>query len=298
MGVRKMRGLGIGIGLLVFLAATVALGAAEHEVILLWPNGAPGSEGKTGEETVRVTPQGDHVISNVNQPSITVYLPPKEKATGAAVVIIPGGGHVEIWIEHEGYAVANWLNEHGVAGFVLKYHLAHAKGSTYTIEGDELHDVQRAIRLVRSRAGEWGIDPQRVGVMGFSAGGQLTVLAATRFDSGNPNAADPIERESSRPSFQAPVYPGPLGAVHVDLANLPKDVPQAFLLCGDEDNPAISEGLAEYYVALKRDGVPAEMHIYTGVGHGFGLRSTNTGPVAEWPQRFLEWMGARGLLKH
>ncbi|HUJ30330.1 MAG TPA: alpha/beta hydrolase [Candidatus Acidoferrum sp.] len=296
MDARKLKRSATWLALFV-LAAASASRAAEHEVIFLWPNGAPGSEGKTAPETTRITPEGDHVVSSVNRPSITVYLPPKEIATGAAVVICPGGGHVELWMDHEGYNVGQWLSEHGVAGFVLKYRLARAKGSTYTVEGDALHDVQRAIRLVRSRAAEWGIDPERVGVIGFSAGGQVAALAATRYNASNAGAADPIDRENSRPAFQALIYPGPLRDVHIDPASLPKETPQAFLLCGEDDRPDISQGLAELYLALKRAGAAAELHVYTGVGHGFGMRSSNQGPIAAWPERFLEWMEARGLLK-
>ena len=297
MNVRRLTWFALWVVVLALRAAVPAR-AQEHPVIYLWPNEAAGAQGNSAPEATRTTPEGEHVITHVQRPSITAYLPAKEKATGAAVVIIPGGGHVEIWAEHEGQAVADWLNAHGVAAFVVKYRLAREKGSTYTIEGDELHDIQRAIRMVRHRAAEWGVDPNRVGVIGFSAGGQLTVLAATRFDSSNPQAEDPIDRESSRPSFQAPVYPGALADVHVDLANLPKDTPPAFLLCGDKDSPAIAEGLAQYYVALHKAGVPAELHIYTGIGHGFGIRSSNSGAIAEWPDRFFEWMKARGLLDH
>ncbi len=261
-------------------------------MILLWPNGAPGSEGKTGEETMRVSPQGDHIIAGVHHPSITAYLPAKETATGAAVVIAPGGGHSELWVDHEGYNVAKWLSEHGVAGFVLKYRLAREKGSTYTVEGTSLDDTQRAIRLVRSRAAEWNIRPDRIGVMGFSAGGELAALAATRFDDGKPGATDPVERESSKPSFQALIYP----AIPKDM-KLSKDTPPAFLACGENDRQDISQGLPELYLALKRAGALAELHVYTGVGHGFGLRETTKGPVASWPSRFHEWLDARGFLK-
>lgn len=275
----------------ILLLSAVAV-AAEPQVILLWPNGAPGSEGKTAKETVRITPEGDHVVSSVNNPSITVYLPAKDKATGAAVVIVPGGGHAELWMDHEGYRVGQWLSDHGVAGFVVKYRLAKAPGSTYSIEGNELPDVQRAIRLVRNRAAEWGVDPKRIGVMGFSAGGELAALASTRYDSGNAGAADAIDRESSKPAFQGLVYPG----IPQDM-NLTKDTPPAFLVCGGDDRPGISEGLPELYLAMKRAGVSAELHVFAGIGHGFGLRESNHGPVSGWLELFYGWLGTQGFLK-
>lgn len=269
-----------------------AFAAADPQVVLLWPNGAPGSEGKTAEEAMRVSPQGDHIISSVHRPSITVYLPSRETATGAAVVIAPGGGHSELWVDHEGYNVAKWLAEHGVAGFVLKYRLAREKGSTYTVEGTAVADTQRAIRLVKSRAAEWGVRADRVGVMGFSAGGELAALAGTRYDEGDAKAADVVDRESSKPAFFALLYP----AIPKDM-RLSKDTPPAFLACGENDRTDISQGLPELYLAMKKAGVSAELHVYTGVGHGFGLRETTKGPVAEWPSRLLEWMGAKGFLK-
>ncbi len=149
-----------------FLTCSLAI-AADQPVIFLWPNGAPGSEGHIAPEAVRTTPQGEHVISSVHRPSVTVYLPSKETATGAAVVIAPGGGHSELWTDHEGYNMASWLSNHGVAGIVLKYRLARERGSTYKVEVEALADMQRAIRLTRSHAAEWGINPDRVGVMGF-----------------------------------------------------------------------------------------------------------------------------------
>lgn len=265
---------------------------AEPPVRLLWPNGAPGSEGKSGEEAMRVSPQGDHIISNVHRPSITVYLPAKETATGAAVVIAPGGGHSELWVDHEGYNVAQWLAAHGVAGFVLKYRLAREKGSTYTVEGTALADTLRAIREVKSNAAEWGVRADRVGVMGFSAGGELAALAGTRYDAGDPQASDPVDRMSSRPAFMALLYP----AIPKEM-RLSKETPAAFLACGENDRQDISQGLPELYLAMKKAGVSAELHVYTGVGHGFGLRESTKGPVAQWPSRFLEWMDAKGFLK-
>jgi endo-1,4-beta-xylanase len=272
-------------------ASAFALHAADPQWIVLWPNGAPGSEGKADEETVRTTPQGEHVTANVHRPSIGVFLPPKESASGAAVVIAPGGGHSELWADHEGVNPARWLAEHGVAGIVLKYRLAREKGSTYQIERESLADMQRAIRLVRSRAADWGIDPERIGVMGFSAGGEIAALAATNFDAGASDAADPIDRLSSKPAFQALLYP----AIPRDM-KLSKDTPPAFLACGENDRQNISQGLPELYLAMKKAGAIAELHVYTGVGHGFGVRATTKGPVATWPARFLDFLEARKLV--
>lgn len=269
-----------------------AFAAPEPAVVLLWPNGAPGSEGKTGDETMRVSAQGDHIIATVHHPSITVFLPAPGTATGAAAVIAPGGGHSELWVDHEGYNVAKYLAEHGVAGFVLKYRLAREKGSTYTVEGTALADTQRAIRLIKSRASEWGVKADRVGVMGFSAGGELAALAGTRYDDGNASAADPVDRLSSKPAFMGLLYP----AIPKEM-KLSKETPPAFMACGENDRLDISQGLPELYLAMKKAGASAELHVYTGVGHGFGLRETTKGPVALWPSRFMEWMGAKGFLK-
>jgi endo-1,4-beta-xylanase len=275
------------------LAATPAPSAAQPQVILLWPNGAPGSEKFTNAESVRIAePTGDHVITDVHKPSITVYLPSPDKATGAAVLVIPGGGHREIWIDHEGYNVARWLSDHGVAAFVLKYRLAKATNSTYTVDRDEVADTQRAIRLVRSRADSWQIDPQRIGVMGFSAGGELAFLAGMRYDNGTAGSPDPIQRQSSRPDFQALIYPGNLSRIKVSSKS-----PPAFLACGANDRPDISEGLPKVYLKFKQAKVPVELHIYSGVGHGFGLRPTNTGAVSKWLDLFDEWLGQNGFLK-
>jgi acetyl esterase/lipase len=275
-----------------FFCLTTALAAAQPAAIPLWPNGAPGSHPGASQETIRIAPQGDHVVSNVQEPSITPYLPSHDIATGSAVIVIPGGGHSEIWIDHEGYAVAEWLSSHGVAAFVLKYRLARAKGSTYTVEGTELGDVQRAIRLVRSRGAEFGIDPERIGVMGFSAGGELAALASTRYDDSRADPSDPVDKVNAKPNFQALIYP----AIPHDT-RLTAETPRAFLACGAQDRPDISQGLAELYLALARLHVPVELHIFAGVGHGFGIRKSNPKPVADWPELFLEWMGGQGLLK-
>src|ERR1019366_5603986 len=176
--------------------------ATPHPIVMLWSGDAPGSEGKTGDEKIR-TQQDDQIVSSVHRPSITVYLPPKGKATGASVIVAPGGGHSELWITHEGYRVAEWLSQHGIAAFVLKYRLARETGSTYTLLGHKLPDMQRAIRTVRARSAEWSVDPKRIGVMGFSAGAELAWLRATHYDDPVEHAADDVDRQSAKPAFQA-----------------------------------------------------------------------------------------------
>ena len=262
-----------------------------QQEILLWPKGAPGSEGKKGDEKLRIV-EGDHVISNIHHPSITLYLPSKEKTTSAAVIIAPGGGHRELWITHEGYNEAKWLSDRGIAAFVLKYRLARDTLSTYTIDKDELADIQRAIRLVRSRAKEWGVDTARIGVMGFSAGGEVAALAAMRFDKGNAAATDEIDRMSSRPAFQALIYPG--GSARFEVVN---NAPPVFLVGGYNDRPDIAEGIAQVYIKYKKAGVSAELHIYANAAHGFGIREKNRGAVTGWPSRFEEWLADLGFLK-
>jgi acetyl esterase/lipase len=284
---------------LAFLLPVLSLSAAvldgaDHPEIPLWPNGAPGFESKKGEkELKKMQTGGEYTYANIHNPSLTVYLPPKDKATGAAVVIAPGGGHSSIWIVHEGYNMAEWLSQRGVAAFVLKYRLAREKGSPYKIEEHALQDGLRAVRLVRSKATDWNVNPDRVGFMGFSAGGELAALVSSRYDTGKQDAEDPVDRLNSRPDFTALVYPGPLG---IKSATLTKDVPPAFIAIGEQDNQAIT--MANHVVALKKAGVSAELHIYANTGHGFGVRERNSKlSVASWPARFYDWLGDRGLLK-
>jgi acetyl esterase/lipase len=271
---------------------TAIITTDEPTEIPLWPNGAPGSEGKAGKEKIRIAEGGDHVVSNIHHPSITPYIPARDKATGAAVIIAPGGGHRELWIDHEGYNPAKWLSDKGIASFVLKYRLAKDSNSTYTIDQDELADIQRAIRLVRSRAKEWGIDTARIGVMGFSAGGELAALSAMRFDKGKENASDPLDRLSSRPAFQALIYPGNSSRFEVV-----QNAPPVFIVGGYKDRADIAEGIAKVYLKYKQADVSAELHIYANAGHGFGMRPTNKGAVTGWPDRFAEWLADMNFLK-
>ena len=236
----------------------------------LWAGGAPGSEGKTAPETVTLqNSDGERAVTDINNPSITPYVVRGAKTPVAAVIIAPGGGHSLLSIDHEGYDVAKYLSGHGVAAFVLKYRLAKAKGSTYTVDKDELADVQRAVRLIKSRAAEWGVDPERGGVMGFSAGGELAVKTAER-PSAMGAGGDAIDRLNDKVAFVALMYPGGLDANII--SKVTKDVPPAFMLCGADDRENIAQQLPELFVAWRKAGASAELHEYAGVGHGFGIR--------------------------
>ena len=278
-----------------FLVRITALAADDHPVVPLWAGGAPGSEARRNEpETVKGSS-----VSNVHNPSLTVYLPAKDKATGCAVIVAPGGGHSNHAIQHEGYNVAQWLSDHGVAAFILKYRLARDSANPagspqpYTVDRDALADAQRAIRLVRSRAPGWGVNPAAVGIIGFSAGGEVALLAATRGADGNAGASDPIEKQGATPNFFSLIYPG--GLPRTDIV-LTKETPPTFLAAGYGDRQNISGGLAEFYLKCKKAGVLADLHMYAGAGHGFGVRDTNKSPSGAWIARFREWLEDRKFL--
>jgi len=266
-----------------------APGAAQPPpVVHLWDNGAPGFESLKDAPEVPV----QYGIAGINNPSLTVYLPPAGAATGAAAVILPGGGHRMLVVDLEGYALAKWLASKGIAGFVLKYRLARdqtVEHSPYRIEVEELQDTTRALRLVRSRAAQWGVDPARIGIIGFSAGGHLAAMASMRGGPGDPAAADPVERASSKPAFQALVYPGEPEEI-VPTA----DSPPAFLVAGSLDG--LADGLSQAWLRFKKAGVPVELHIYSGVGHAFNFRP-NPHTVGTWGDRLYDWIADNGFLK-
>lgn len=264
---------------------------------LLWPGGAPGALG-TG---------------NADKPAVGIFLPPKDKATGAAVVVCPGGGYQNLALAHEGRQIAEYLNGLGVAAFVLRYRLA----PTYHHPAP-LTDAQRAIRYVRSRAAELGIKSDRVGIWGFSAGGHLASTAGTHFDTGNPSAPDPIDRENCRPDFLILSYPviqfgspythkgsqanligkDPDPAL-VELLSNEKQVtaqtPPTFLFHTNADTGVPAENSVSFYLALRKAGVPAEMHIYEPGRHGVGLAPQD--PVlSTWGARLADWLKGRGIL--
>jgi acetyl esterase/lipase len=262
------------------------LDSPTEEGFLLWPDGT-----NAPVEKVRMTDNG-RLVTGIHRSSIMYYPAVGDRVTGAAVIIAPGGSHRELWIDHEGHVPAKWLSERGVHAFVLKYRLGREGGSPYSVEKHAVADILRATRLVRSRAGEWGIDENRVGVMGFSAGGELAAFAAMRYEKPPLTVGDAIDKKSSRPDFQVLVYPAdPNGYI------VKRQSPPAFICCGFEDCADIAIESAKLLVRFKEQGVAAEMHFYAHVGHGFGMRADNKGSVADWPQRLYDWMGDSGFLK-
>ena len=276
------------------------------EEIRLWPNAAPGSEGVTATEVSKPSASPKYkdlpgAFTITHYPSVYVFLPPAGKATGAAMIVAPGGGHTQLVIEKEGWEIADWLNAHGIAAFVLKYRLARAQGSTYTLPEHVYADAARAVRLVRSRAVEWKIDPSRIGFAGFSAGGEVAGMIGTKFDRGRSDAPDPVERYSSRPDFTVLIYPWYRpGANKPDaepLFPVPDDAPPAFMVCADDDRSHV-EPTVKFYLELEAKKIPAEMHIYARGGHGFALRPLKQpAPVTSWPDRLREWLADIGVSK-
>jgi acetyl esterase/lipase len=269
---------------------------AQPKPELLWPDGAPGAQGTADED----------------KPALTHYAPKRAK-NATAVVVCPGGGYRNLAIDHEGTQIATWLNSLGVTAFVLKYRL----GPKYH-HPSQMNDVQRAIRTVRARAAEYGIAPDKIGVWGFSAGGHLASTAATHIAEASPGAADPLERVTSRPDFAVLTYPvisfttdyvhkgsrlNLLGekpdeslvrSMSTEL-QVSKQTPPTFLVHSNEDSGVPPENSVLFYLALRKAGVPAEMHIYEKGPHGFGLGSLDA-VLSSWPARLADWLRGRGVL--
>ena len=272
--------------LILSLITVFSVQAQRQPSIKLWPNGAPGANPNGGEEIIRIDPgSGAQVVSNVHEPSITPYIPKAGKATGVSIVIAPGGAHRELWMNHEGYNIAQKLADNGITVFILKYRLACDKNSTYKVEDHSVKDMLRAVRLVRSRASEWKIDPKKIGIMGFSAGGQVAALTDIQADSGNVNADDPVDTFSSKPSFQVLVYPAWVNDITLSKSSAP-----AFIVGGFKDMESISTGMPKLYLKFKEVNVPAELHIYADVGHGFGVSAGDKGPHSKWVEPLIAWM--------
>jgi acetyl esterase/lipase len=280
--------------------------ARQPAPVPIWPEGVPGAIKDGGPETLT-----EGLVRNVHEPSITAFLPPASRANGTAVVVCPGGGYTVLAIDKEGTAVAQWLNTLGISAFVLKYRLKEYGHPA------PLRDVLRAIRLLRSDGQKWGIRPDRIGVIGFSAGGHLAASAATLFDAPEGRTGAPLDRVGGRPDFAILVYPvivltGPYahaGSRRALVGDAPapglaeslsletrvtKDTPPAFLVHGGTDTAVPPENSALFYLALRKAGVAAELHEYERGVHGFGLQPGH-GPISSWPERCAEWLAAKGL---
>jgi acetyl esterase/lipase len=288
-----------------------ALAADKPQVLDVWPGKAPDEPGTIGAEYVRMSPKLDRkevevtestrMITNVTRPTITIYRPAKEKDTGTAIIICPGGGYWNLYWELEGEEVAAWLNSIGVTGIILKYRVPRRPDEP---KGEParrpLQDAQRAVRLVRSKAKEWGVAADRIGIVGFSAGGHLAIATATSFEKATYEPIDEIDKISCRPDFAIPVYSGYLKAKDKDeLApglSVPKGTPPVFLVHGGADIISDPEHSVVMYRALKRAGVPADLHIYANAAHDFGVRKVEN-PCSTWTQSCEAWMRQQGLLK-
>jgi acetyl esterase/lipase len=278
---------GLATATLLFFAAFVMAQSAPM-VLPLWEKGAPGYEAR------RLEPEQakEYWIKNIHNPTITVYLPPKEKRTGAAVIICPGGGHRLLVYGSEGAAPAAYLNRLGVAAIVLKYRLARDSASPYSLERHPREDGQRALRLVRSHAKEWGIDTARVGMLGFSAGGEVVALTAfSKQDSTRP--ADAVDRWDGQPDFLMFVYPGPLGFTDSVAAT----APPAFMIAANND-ACCSEPVVRLLQAYRKAGAPIEVHLYAQGSHAFNMGNrSKLASIQRWPQRMADWMQDNNILQ-
>lgn len=272
----------------------------------LWPGAAPDARTVTGPETL-ATETKDLVagrpwvyVSNVSQPTITVYAP-KEKNTGTAVVVFPGGGYQILAIDLEGTEICDWLTSKGITAVLLKYRVPTARVGPYRESPLALQDAQRAVGLVRFHAAEWHIDPHKIGVIGFSAGGHMVAAVSTHFDKRSYPAVDAADKESCRPDFAIALYPGHLWSAdkkNFELnPNVPvtRETPPTFLVQAEDDPVDNVNNSLVYFAALKKAGVPVEMHLYAQGGHAFGLRRTKF-PITEWPQLVETWLGTIGMI--
>jgi acetyl esterase/lipase len=263
------------------------------KVVTLWPTGSPMLKALAGWDKPEVfnmtkgRPDRVESVVNIHNPSIEVHLAPPDKANGMAIIVAAGGGNATCNVGPEGTAIAEWLNSIGIHAFIERYRLR-----PYSSQIDALADTQRCFRLIRANAKEWGVDPKRIGIMGFSAGGEQSALVALKFDEGKADAADPIERFSCRPDFTVLVY---AGWRSMDLSNVPKDAPPAFLVSAGIDDAFHARQTVEYYDAYFRAKIPVELHIYGHGGHGGGIAPRKGIPFGSWHLRFTEWARDQGF---
>ncbi len=295
---------------LVFIIVAECSRGDDPIVIQVWPNQPPDEAAPVGEERWRMSPGLDkkqvevteptRMLTNVSNPTITVYRPDKSKDNGTAFIICPGGGYWDLYWQLEGEEVAKWVNSLGATGIILKYRVPRRPDD---VQGEParrpLQDAQRAVSLVRSRSKELGVDPERIGMIGFSAGGHLAIATATSFDKRSYPAVDDIDRISCRPNFAILAYSGYLKAQEKDeLAaglEIPPTTPPVFLVHGSDDIISDPAHSVVMYLALKRAGIPAELHIYAATAHDFGVRAADH-PYAGWTEVCAWWLKHQGML--
>lgn len=295
----------------VSICATLPMLAAAPLIVDLWPGKPPDESTNILTERTRMSPRLDSkrvevteptlLITGVSKPTLTIYHPPKDKDSGTAMLICPGGGYWDLYWQLEGEEVASWLNSIGVTGIILKYRVPrHSDEVKDQPARRPLQDAQRAVSLVRSKAKDWGIDPQRIGIVGFSAGGHLAIATATSFETRTYPAIDAIDSVSCRPDFAISVYPGYLKLKDKDelspSLHIPATTPPVFLAHGGADIISPPEGSVLMYLALKRAGVSTELHIYATAAHDFGVRPSEH-PCSTWTQSCAGWLRQEGLLK-
>ena len=268
---------------------TRGVAQSTHKIIPLWENGAPGFENKRNEpESAK-----DYWVKNIHNPSLQVFTPPAGKANGTAVVVCPGGGFRLLVYNAEGVQPAEYLAKLGIPVYVLKCRQPREEGSPYTLDKHPREDALRAIRQVRSRAKEYGIEPGRVGMLGFSAGGEVVASVAYVPGKGEADAKDPIDRLDGKPDFQMLIYPGPLGIPET----VPADAPPAFLLAANDD-PCCGVTTASLLIKYREAKRPVEAHLYTKGDHGFNMGDRSPlQSIKSWPQRMADWLGDNGYLK-
>lgn len=306
-----MRFTSMGLLFIGMCVAGPAVGADKPMVVEVWPGPAPEETGTIGEEKVRMSPKLDRkqvevtestrLVTNVTKPTIMIYRPAKDKDTGTAVLICPGGGYWDLYWQLEGEEVAAWLNSIGATGIILKYRVPRRPDE---VKGEParrpLQDAQRAVSLVRSKAGEWGIHPQQIGMVGFSAGGHLAIATATSFDRRTYEPVDDVDKISCRPDFAIGVYSGYLKAKDKDEIapglRIPAGTPPVFLAHGGDDIISPPEHSVLMYLALKKAGIPAELHVYGTAAHDFGVRVSDH-PCSTWTQACAAWLRHQGFLK-
>jgi acetyl esterase/lipase len=273
--------------LLGLLLPLSAFAQSQPEIIPLWEKGAPGFESRRAEPEQAQ----DWWVRNIHNPSLTVFLAPKEKANGCAMIVAPGGGFRELVFNAEGKQAAGFLNSIGVTVFVLKYRLPNEPGSPYSM-ANVREDAYRAVRTVRSRATEFNIDPNRIGMLGFSAGGAVVMMVCFDQGDGDSHAADPIDRANGRPNFELLVYPGGRAP-----RKIPADTPPAFLICANDDEYHLDKVTLELFEKFREANVSVEAHLLAQGKHAFNMGDRSTfAAVQHWPQRMADWLDDRGFL--